>query len=241
MTVIHSLAKGMNWKGDIITGEQALCIEGTVDGNIMSNGEVSIAPSGLVRGTIQAVRLIVNGRVEGTLRISESLEIRNQGFVIGEAGWGTLIVDEGATLQGKSHKFNPTESLETSAPEGASAKAPRDLDAGATRQGNGHHLGATRSLEPATPEGASAKAPRDLDAGATRQGNGHHLGATRSLEPAALDFGLAKVPDNTGDRRPARQADPILDRPEFRTHPAIMPPWMQGAKETAGLVRSSRN
>jgi len=206
MTVIHSLAKGMNWKGDIITGEQALCIEGTVDGNIMSNGEVSIAPSGLVRGTIQAVRLIVNGRVEGTLRISESLEIRNQGFVIGEAGWGTLIVDEGATLQGKSHKFNPTESLETSAPEGASAKAPRDLDAGATRQGNGHHLG-----------------------------------ATRSLEPAALDFGLAKVPDNTGDRRPARQADPILDRPEFRTHPAIMPPWMQGAKETAGLVRSSRN
>ena len=206
MTVIHSLAKGMNWKGDIITGEQALCIEGTIDGNIMSNGEVSIAPSGLVRGTIQAVRLIVNGRVEGTLRISESLEIRNQGFVIGEAGWGTLIVDEGATLQGKSHKFNPTESLETSAPEGASAKAPRDLDAGATRQGNGHHLG-----------------------------------ATRSLEPAALDFGLAKVPDNTGDRRPARQADPILDRPEFRTHPAIMPPWMQGAKETAGLVRSSRN
>ena len=206
MTVIHSLAKGMNWKGDIITGEQALCIEGTVDGNIMSNGEVSIAPSGLVRGTIQAVRLIVNGRVEGTLRISESLEIRNQGFVIGEAGWGTLIVDEGATLQGKSHKFNPTESLETSAPEGASAKAPRDLDAGATRQGNGHHLG-----------------------------------ATRSLEPAALDFGLAKVPDNTGDRRPARQADPILDRPEFRTHPAIMPPWMQGAKETAGLVRSRRN
>ena len=206
MTVIHSLAKGMNWKGDIITGEQALCIEGTVDGNIMSNGEVSIAPSGLVRGTIQAVRLIVNGRVEGTLRISESLEVRNQGFVIGEAGWGTLIVDEGATLQGKSHKFNPTESLETSAPEGASAKAPRDLDAGATRQGNGHHLG-----------------------------------ATRSLEPAALDFGLAKVPDNTGDRRPARQADPILDRPEFRTHPAIMPPWMQGAKETAGLVRSSRN
>lgn len=98
---IHTLlGKGTLWKGEIQAGQNSLRIEGDVEGNIRSEGEVTIAPTGVVRGTIQAKHLIVTGRVQGIFRIHECLEIHGTGCVEGEVEVGSLVVDEGGTLQG---------------------------------------------------------------------------------------------------------------------------------------------
>ncbi|HPS68315.1 MAG TPA: polymer-forming cytoskeletal protein [Holophaga sp.] len=98
---IHSLlGKGTVWKGDIHCGANSVRVEGMVEGSIHSEGEVTIAPTGLVKGHIHAKHLIVTGRVEGIFRISECLEIHGTGWVEGEVEVGTLVVDEGGTLQG---------------------------------------------------------------------------------------------------------------------------------------------
>lgn len=98
---IHTLlGKGTLWKGEIQAGQNSLRIEGTVEGNIQSEGEVTIAPSGEVRGTIEAKHLIVTGRVMGVFKIKECLEIHGTGYVEGEVEVGSLVVDEGGTLQG---------------------------------------------------------------------------------------------------------------------------------------------
>ena len=98
---IHSLlGKEVTLTGEIHTGSRSLRIEGTVDGTIHSTGEVSIAPGGLVKGTIFAKHLIVTGRAEGILKISECLEIHGTGYVEGDVEVGSLVVDEGGTLQG---------------------------------------------------------------------------------------------------------------------------------------------
>jgi cytoskeletal protein CcmA (bactofilin family) len=98
---IHTLlGKGTLWKGEVQAGQNSLRIEGTVEGNIQSEGEVTIAPTGMVRGTITAKHLIVTGRVEGTFKIHECLEIHGTGWVEGEVEVGSLVVDEGGTLQG---------------------------------------------------------------------------------------------------------------------------------------------
>ena len=98
---IHTLlGKGTLWKGEIQAGQNSLRIEGNVEGNIQSEGEVTIAPTGVVRGTIQAKHLIVTGRVEGIFKIRECLEIHGTGYVEGEVEVGSLVVDEGGTLQG---------------------------------------------------------------------------------------------------------------------------------------------
>jgi cytoskeletal protein CcmA (bactofilin family) len=98
---IHSLlGKGMLWKGEIHCSTQSLRIEGQVEGTIHSDGEVTVAPSGLVTGTIHAKHLIVTGRVEGVFRIDECLEIHGTGCVEGDVEVGSLVVDEGGTLQG---------------------------------------------------------------------------------------------------------------------------------------------
>ena len=98
---IHTLlGKGTLWKGEINAGQNSLRIEGNVEGNIQSEGEVTIAPTGEVKGTIEAKHLIVTGRILGTFKIKECLEIHGTGYVEGEVEVGSLVVDEGGTLQG---------------------------------------------------------------------------------------------------------------------------------------------
>ena len=98
---VHTLlGKGTLGKGEIHAGQNSLRIEGNVEGNIQSEGEVTIAPTGDVKGTIEAKHLIVTGRVLGVFKIQECLEIHGTGYVEGEVEVGSLVVDEGGTLQG---------------------------------------------------------------------------------------------------------------------------------------------
>ena len=108
---IHTLlGKGTLWKGEVIAGQNSLRIEGTVEGTITSEGEVTIAPTGVVKGTIVAKHLIVTGRVEGVFKIVECLEIHGTGCVEGEVELGSLLVDEGGTLQGTCTRRGVTRS-----------------------------------------------------------------------------------------------------------------------------------
>jgi cytoskeletal protein CcmA (bactofilin family) len=98
---IHSLlGKDVTFTGEIHTGARSLRVEGVIDGVIHSLGEVSIAPGGLVKGTIFAKHLVVTGRAEGTMKITDCLEIHGTGYVEGDVEVGSLVVDEGGTLQG---------------------------------------------------------------------------------------------------------------------------------------------
>ena len=94
------LGEGTRWSGDIQAGADGLRVEGAVEGNIQCQGEVLVAATGEVKGTIQARRLTVLGRVEGILKVETCLEIQAPGRVEGEVELGTLIVDEGGILEG---------------------------------------------------------------------------------------------------------------------------------------------
>jgi cytoskeletal protein CcmA (bactofilin family) len=113
---IHTLlGKGTVWKGDIHSGPNSIRIEGTVEGTIHSEGEVTVAPSGIAKGTIHAKHLIVTGRVEGIFKIAECLEIHGTGWVEGEVEVGSLVVDEGGTLQGSCTRRGMSKSKDAEA------------------------------------------------------------------------------------------------------------------------------
>jgi cytoskeletal protein CcmA (bactofilin family) len=110
---IHSLlGKDVTFVGEIHTGARSLRIEGVVDGTIHSLGEVSIAPGGLVKGTVFAKHLVVTGRAEGVMKITDCLEIHGTGFVEGDVEVGSLVVDEGGTLQGVCVRKDNTRDLD---------------------------------------------------------------------------------------------------------------------------------
>ena len=98
---VHSiLGKDMTFKGEILAGTKSLRVEGVLEGTIQSEGEVIIAPTGLVTGTVLAKHLVVTGKVKGTVKTTECLEIHGTGFVEGDVEVGRLVVDEGGILQG---------------------------------------------------------------------------------------------------------------------------------------------
>jgi cytoskeletal protein CcmA (bactofilin family) len=68
-----------------------------------------------VKGTIHAKHLIVTGRVEGIFKIAECLEIHGTGWVEGEVEVGSLVVDEGGTLQGSCTRRGATKAKEVEA------------------------------------------------------------------------------------------------------------------------------
>ncbi len=125
---IHTLlGKGTLWKGEIHTGPNSLRVEGTIEGTVHCEGEVTVAPSGVINGTIHAKHLIVTGRVEGIFKIEECLEIHGTGWVEGEVEVGALVVDEGGTLLGTCTRRGATkETLPAPSPTTTAGKGKLD-------------------------------------------------------------------------------------------------------------------
>ncbi len=78
-------------------------IDGEINGDIDCENEISIGPSALIVATIHAVRIIVNGRVEGNLFASDQLEVLPAGHILGNVSNppGKLIIHEGAIIEGQ--------------------------------------------------------------------------------------------------------------------------------------------
>ncbi|GLH72413.1 hypothetical protein GETHLI_09150 [Geothrix limicola] len=128
---IHSLlGKDVVFKGEVHTNSHSFRVEGVVEGTIHSTGEVSIAPGGLVKGNIFAKHLVVTGRAEGIMKITDCLEIHGTGYVEGDVEVGSLVVDEGGTLQGVCVRKDQAAATQeaSSVAKGGSLPSPKHLD-----------------------------------------------------------------------------------------------------------------
>jgi len=77
-------------------------IDGTFDGNIQADW-VIVGESGLIRGDVMSRGTTVGGKVEGSIRCSESAEITPKGQVRGDISTPKLSIGEGGLFEGRSH------------------------------------------------------------------------------------------------------------------------------------------
>ena len=75
-------------------------IDGTVNGDISSDGVIVVAGEGVVNGNIHAVDVKVNGTVKGNVITSGKTELLSNGKLIGDIHTGSLSIDENAIFQG---------------------------------------------------------------------------------------------------------------------------------------------
>jgi len=105
------ISKGCKIEG-LITGAGDFLINGEIDGDCDLSGTVTLARSGLWKGAIRAVDVIVCGHVEGDIIAGNRVEIaataRISGTVTGEA----IAVAEGAVVDGTMKTTGKTEPLE---------------------------------------------------------------------------------------------------------------------------------
>lgn len=88
------------FKGDINT-KGTLRIDGTMEGNVTADW-VIIGEKASLRGDIAARGIVVGGRIEGSLRAKEIVEIKSKGQVYGDVHTGKLTIIEGGIFDGRS-------------------------------------------------------------------------------------------------------------------------------------------
>ena len=96
---ITLLAKGVVLKGEIHV-EGTVRIDGRLDGDIQTKGQVIIGEDGLVQGTITAGTVISSGRIKAKVTANERVQLMKTATLIGEIMTPILIMEEGAKLQG---------------------------------------------------------------------------------------------------------------------------------------------
>jgi len=88
------------FKGSIQT-QRSVRIEGNMEGEINSQGEVFIGEKSKVNANVFGKRVIISGEVKGNIEALNGLEITKTGRVYGDITGDHLIIEEGAVYKGK--------------------------------------------------------------------------------------------------------------------------------------------
>jgi len=88
------------FKGEI-NFQDAIRIEGMIEGRISGEGRVVVAPRGKVMGDIMAAQIVIEGTVQGNVTAADRLDIAGTAQVAGDLKAGKLTVAEGAKLMGR--------------------------------------------------------------------------------------------------------------------------------------------
>jgi len=96
---VSTIGKNITIHGDV-TGTEALHVEGTVKGAIRLEGAyLNIGCDAKVQ-TIVAREVVVRGSVTGTVTVSERIDIRSGGSVVGDVAAHSVSIEEGAYFKG---------------------------------------------------------------------------------------------------------------------------------------------
>ncbi|MBA2518185.1 MAG: polymer-forming cytoskeletal protein [Chloroflexia bacterium] len=94
------VAHDTTWNGDL-QSSGSLHIHGVVDGSLTAREDVYIAEEADVTATITAANVIIAGLVRGTIRCGSRFEVLPRGRVLADVQAPTLVVHEGASMNGK--------------------------------------------------------------------------------------------------------------------------------------------
>lgn len=87
-------------EGDI-RAKEAVKVEGSVTGNVETEGALIISSTGKVKGNVKGSNIVIGGSLEGDLTSGGRTEVASTGKVIGNIRTKSLIVDENAVFQGQ--------------------------------------------------------------------------------------------------------------------------------------------
>ena len=110
-TVTNSSASliggGTSLKGDI-TSNGDLRIDGTLVGNIICSSKVIIGANGVVEGDISGQQADIMGKVSGTIKVKELLQLKSNCSVNGNLYASKLQIEPAANFNGQCHMIQET-------------------------------------------------------------------------------------------------------------------------------------
>lgn len=106
-----------------------LLVDGKIDGEITSEGALTVAENAVIKAEIKTKSVVVYGKVHGNITASERIEIKNGAEMVGDVKSAMLSIEPGAIFVGKSEVGTPSaqpKQNQSSAPQGnGNAKKPQ--------------------------------------------------------------------------------------------------------------------
>jgi cytoskeletal protein CcmA (bactofilin family) len=80
--------------------EGSTTIEGEVDGEILVHGNLTVGEHAAIKGKIIATAALIRGKVEADIEADKKIEIQPPGIVFGDVTTQSLVIGDGAVLEG---------------------------------------------------------------------------------------------------------------------------------------------
>jgi cytoskeletal protein CcmA (bactofilin family) len=98
-----------------------LIFDGKLDGEILSEGTLTLGKNAVVKGEIRTKSVTIHGSVNGNVTVQERCELKSNAELLGDLKAMRIIIEEGATFIGhsevtpsKTASFQPRSSSLTS-------------------------------------------------------------------------------------------------------------------------------
>ncbi len=119
------LGASLRVKGDI-TGTEDLLIDGTVDGSIQLEGrKLTVGKAAKVNADVDAKDVLVYGYVKGNVHAKGRVEIKKDGYIVGNLTTAQIMIEDGADFKGtiEIDRGTPKEADKNAPPRAAAAAA----------------------------------------------------------------------------------------------------------------------
>ncbi len=95
------ISPGVVLKGEL-TSQGSIRVDGSLEGSIDIKGSLLLGEKGAIKGDVKAANMILAGQVEGTVTVTERLDITNTGVMLGDIIARIITIEEGGIIQGKT-------------------------------------------------------------------------------------------------------------------------------------------
>ncbi len=94
------IGKSIVVKGEV-SGSENVYVAGELEGSVeLLEGDLTVGPDGRIRANVQARSIVVQGRVDGTLYGTKSVDLKKSAVLVGDIHTSRIAIEEGASLKG---------------------------------------------------------------------------------------------------------------------------------------------
>ncbi len=105
------ISKGINLKGDLVSQEESIRIDGNIDGDFIKAKGIVIGESAHINANVEAEMVMVSGEIHGNIVAKKKLGILEKSKIFGDIFSPNISILEGAVFEGQC-KMLDTASLE---------------------------------------------------------------------------------------------------------------------------------
>ena len=96
---INIIRKGTEIKGDVSCAGD-IRIDGSLKGNLISEGKVVVGPEGVIEGEITCKNADISGTIKAKLMVKELLQLKSTANILSDINTNKLSIEPGAAFTG---------------------------------------------------------------------------------------------------------------------------------------------